>query len=387
MKVEAIEYGDRRVFTVSAFNRGVGSLAAAAPDGLGRGRDQRAAAAGALAERLLHAQGRRRRVASSPRSCRAGSSTGCGSTFATASGCTSTGGRSCSSRAASFGLRALSIERFGLGEHLAALERLKQKLAAEGLFAPERKRPLPRIPRRIGLVTGNDAAAKRDVIAAVQATLPAGADTRRRDPRAGPSRGGRRRRGARRSLRRAGGRRRRPRARRRELRGPAAVQRRARRPRRRRLPGARRQRGRPRAGHAALRPRRGRPGLDADRGRAARRPRPRRAARVARPRAGRARPRARTGSVERHRERLASRGREAPPRRPRSSSSAAAPALDRSAAKLRALSPLATLERGYAIVRHEGAVVRDAATLAAGDEVDVRVAEGGFTGTVGEVRA
>src|SRR3954470_14140388 len=59
-------------------------------------------------------------------------------------------------------LRAMSIERFGLGEHLAALERLKEKLAAEGLFAESRKRPLPRLPRRIGLVTGNDAAAKRD---------------------------------------------------------------------------------------------------------------------------------------------------------------------------------------------------------------------------------
>jgi exodeoxyribonuclease VII large subunit len=71
-----------------------------------------------------------------------------------------------------FRLRALSIERFGLGEHLAALERLKRKLAAEGLFAAERKRPLPRFPRRIGLVTGNDAAAKRDVIASIQARFP-----------------------------------------------------------------------------------------------------------------------------------------------------------------------------------------------------------------------
>jgi exodeoxyribonuclease VII large subunit len=69
-------------------------------------------------------------------------------------------------------LRALSIERFGLGEHLAALERLKQKLAADGLFAESRKRPLPRLPRRIGLVTGNDAAAKRDVLAAIQARFP-----------------------------------------------------------------------------------------------------------------------------------------------------------------------------------------------------------------------
>jgi exodeoxyribonuclease VII large subunit len=66
----------------------------------------------------------------------------------------------------------LSIERFGLGAHLAALERLKQKLAAEGLFAAERKRPLPRFPRRVGLVTGNDAAAKRDVLTAITTRFP-----------------------------------------------------------------------------------------------------------------------------------------------------------------------------------------------------------------------
>jgi len=70
-----------------------------------------------------------------------------------------------------FRLRALSVERFGLGDHLAALERLKKKLAAEGLF--ERKRPVPFLPRRIGLVTGNDAAAKRDLIATITARFPA----------------------------------------------------------------------------------------------------------------------------------------------------------------------------------------------------------------------
>src|SRR5438128_4660621 len=69
-------------------------------------------------------------------------------------------------------LRVLSIERFGLGEHLAALERLKKKLAAEGLFDPARRRPLPRFPRRIGLVTGNDAAAKRDVLTAIATRFP-----------------------------------------------------------------------------------------------------------------------------------------------------------------------------------------------------------------------
>jgi exodeoxyribonuclease VII large subunit len=72
-----------------------------------------------------------------------------------------------------FRLRALTVERFGVGAHLAALERLKAKLAAEGLFATERKRPLPLLPRRIGLVTGNDAAAKRDVLTTIQGRFPA----------------------------------------------------------------------------------------------------------------------------------------------------------------------------------------------------------------------
>jgi exodeoxyribonuclease VII large subunit len=70
-----------------------------------------------------------------------------------------------------FRLRALSIERFGLGDHLAALERLKQKLAAEGVF--EHKRRLPVLPRAVGLVTGNDAAAKRDVLTTITARFPA----------------------------------------------------------------------------------------------------------------------------------------------------------------------------------------------------------------------
>jgi exodeoxyribonuclease VII large subunit len=69
-------------------------------------------------------------------------------------------------------LKALTIERFGLGAHLATLERLKRSLAAEGLFAAERKRPLPRFPRLIGLVTGNDAAAKRDVLTHIVQRFP-----------------------------------------------------------------------------------------------------------------------------------------------------------------------------------------------------------------------
>jgi exodeoxyribonuclease VII large subunit len=71
-----------------------------------------------------------------------------------------------------FRLRALTVERFGVGAHLAALEHLKRRLASDGLFAVERKRRLPLLPRRIGLVTGTDAAAKRDVIATVHERFP-----------------------------------------------------------------------------------------------------------------------------------------------------------------------------------------------------------------------
>jgi exodeoxyribonuclease VII large subunit len=69
-------------------------------------------------------------------------------------------------------LKVLTIERFGLGAHLTALERLKRTLAAEGLFAAERKRALPRFPRLIGLVTGNDAAAKKDVLTHIVQRFP-----------------------------------------------------------------------------------------------------------------------------------------------------------------------------------------------------------------------
>ena len=71
-----------------------------------------------------------------------------------------------------FRLRALSIEPLGLGAVLAGIERLKRRLAAEGLFAPERKRQLPVFPRRVALVTGNEAAAKQDFVTAVTARFP-----------------------------------------------------------------------------------------------------------------------------------------------------------------------------------------------------------------------
>ena len=63
-------------------------------------------------------------------------------------------------------------EPAGYGAEAIALDQLKQKLAAEGIFAAERKRPLPRFPRRIGVVTSKHGAAVHDIIRTVQRRLP-----------------------------------------------------------------------------------------------------------------------------------------------------------------------------------------------------------------------
>ena len=63
-----------------------------------------------------------------------------------------------------FSLYAREIKMVGLGELLARLERRRQLLAAEGLFAPELKRDLPFLPHLIGLVTAPNSAAERDVL-------------------------------------------------------------------------------------------------------------------------------------------------------------------------------------------------------------------------------
>src|SRR5256885_12860439 len=169
-KVEAIQYGDRKVYAVAAFNRGVAEWLQRLPTVWVEGevtelrRNARwqsvfftlkdpndGACVGVTiarsrfdALRLDRSDGERVQVS---------------------------GRRELFGARGGFRLRGLSIERFGLGDHRAALERLKKKLAAEGVF--ERKRPLPVLPRRIGLVTGNDAAAKRDVLTTITARFPA----------------------------------------------------------------------------------------------------------------------------------------------------------------------------------------------------------------------
>jgi exodeoxyribonuclease VII large subunit len=70
-------------------------------------------------------------------------------------------------------LRVTSLELQGVGALQAAFEKLKQKLKAEGLFATERKRPLPRFPQRVGVVTSPSGAALRDVLHVVRRRHPA----------------------------------------------------------------------------------------------------------------------------------------------------------------------------------------------------------------------
>jgi exodeoxyribonuclease VII large subunit len=171
VKVEPLTYGDRKVYTVASFNRGVAEWLSRLPTIWVEGevtelrRHERWASVfftlkdpgdGAClpvamprsrfdALRLALANGERVQVFGRPELFE---------------------------RRGDFRLRALSIERFGLGAHLAAIERLKGKLAEEGLFEQSRKRRLPDWPQRIGLVTGNDAAAKRDVLTTIAARFP-----------------------------------------------------------------------------------------------------------------------------------------------------------------------------------------------------------------------
>ena len=71
-----------------------------------------------------------------------------------------------------FQLSVEAIRHAGAGNLYEAFLRLKDKLAKEGLFAPERKRPLPIFPRTIGIVTSLQAAALHDVLTTLQRRAP-----------------------------------------------------------------------------------------------------------------------------------------------------------------------------------------------------------------------
>lgn len=72
----------------------------------------------------------------------------------------------------SLSLHVAEIRFAGIGDLLARLEELRRKLAAEGLFATELKKPLPFAPRKIGLICGANAKAERDVVVNAQARWP-----------------------------------------------------------------------------------------------------------------------------------------------------------------------------------------------------------------------
>lgn len=383
MKVEAIQYGDRKVYSVAAFNRGIGSWLERLPSVWIEGevtelrRQERwqsvfftlkdpesGACLGTTmarrqfdALRLDLADGERVHVFGRPELFEA---------------------------RGDFHFRALTIERFGLGAHLAALERLKAKLATEGLFDTARKRRPPLLPRRIGLVTGNDAAAKRDVLTGITSRFPPArvvvAETYVQGPRAAPAmieafqrlsalpemdvivlaRGG----GSFEDLL--------PFSDERLVRAVVACP----------VPIV------SAVGHEQDTPL---CDLAAD----VRASTPTAAARLVVPdlqelltgleRRREALGRCARRILDRERTRLGGthgRLRSAPAllverRRAR---------LEQAGARLRALSPRATLERGYAIVRAHDAIVRSSGALSAGDRVDVELAEGGFEGTVDTTR-
>jgi exodeoxyribonuclease VII large subunit len=277
-------------------------------------------------------------------------------------------------------LKALTVERYGLGAHLASLERLKKKLAAEGLFAQERKRALPRFPKLIGLVTGNDAAAKRDVLTHIHQRFPPAnvlvAETYVQGPRAPMSiataigdlcrngvdvivlaRGG----GSFEDLL--------PFSDERVVRAVAACD----------VPIV------SAVGHEQDTPL---CDLAAD----VRAGTPTAAARLVVPdlnelREGLARTReglhrGANRAVERHGQRLA-KAHERLGRAPLLALERKRARLDTMHARLGALSPLATLERGYAIVHRGDELVRSPAQVDTGDAIDVRVADGTFGATVG----
>ncbi len=171
MKVEPVIYGDRKVFSVSAFNRGVGLWLGKLPEVWVEGELcelRRNDAWGSvfftlkdpLTGATLPASIMRRRFDALELGLADGEKVHV------------QGRAELFERKGELAFRATTLERFGLGAHLAALERLKRALAKEGLFAAERKRPLPRFPRAVGVLTGADAAARGDIVTAIGTRFP-----------------------------------------------------------------------------------------------------------------------------------------------------------------------------------------------------------------------
>ena len=170
-KVEAAQYGERKVYSVSAFNRGVADWLSRLPTVWVEGevtelKRQRAWAS------VFFTLKDPTDGASLPVSMARGQFDALQLDLVEGERVHVYGRPELFAARGDFRMRALTIERFGVGDHLAALERLKKKLAAEGVFATSRKRRLPFLPRTIGLVTGNDAAAKRDVLTTITTRFP-----------------------------------------------------------------------------------------------------------------------------------------------------------------------------------------------------------------------
>jgi len=171
-KVEHLLYGDRKVFTVSAFNRGIGMHLGRLPAVWVEGEVTELRRNDAWANVFLTLKDPKTGACLSVTIARRtydrlGLDLLEGETVHVA------GRAEIYELKGELGLRATTVERIGLGDHLVALEQLKRRLAAEGLFAPERKRKLPRVPRGVGILTGADAAARGDLVATIRARFPA----------------------------------------------------------------------------------------------------------------------------------------------------------------------------------------------------------------------
>jgi exodeoxyribonuclease VII large subunit len=171
-KVEHLLYGDRKVFTVSSFNRGIGMHLGRLPNVWVEGEVTELRRNPAWANVFLTLKDPKTAatlaVTISRRTYdRLELELDEGETVHVA------GRAELFEQRAALAFRATTIERVGLGGHLLALEQLKRQLAAEGLFASERKRRLPRVPRAVGILTGADAAARGDLVATIAARFPA----------------------------------------------------------------------------------------------------------------------------------------------------------------------------------------------------------------------